>query len=73
MTMTLLSLLRACLVQKYQRFWPTLVLFPLLLPSDSYSKVSACCDRREDAVKTCQHAAILLHVRKQCRNFRALT
>ena len=66
MTKTLLSLLRACLVQKCQRFWPTLVLFPLLLPPDSDSKVLARCERRKDAVKTCKHvpdAAILL--RKQ--------
>jgi len=44
----------------------TLVLFPLLLPPDSDSKVLARCERRKDAVKTCKHvpdAAILL--RKQ--------
>ena len=36
-----------CLVQKYQQFWPTLVLFPLLLPLDSYSKVLARCEQRQ--------------------------
>jgi len=77
MTMTLLSLLRACLVQKYQRFWPTLVLFPLLLPPDSYSKVlilgyvcpSVCNSRDPHLNDSTYRKGILLHTIERLLSF----